>query len=460
MKKRISTFLDNQLSTPLFTYREIFKMLFPLILDMLFINVIIMLTTSMISSSGEASVAAVSLISPVSTLVLSLLNAIAAGGTVVVAQYKGKGTHDKILEASGHTLSVTLAAAVLVCVPLMLFASPVVQLLFGGAEPEVLSKASVYLAGVSFSIIIYSFYSGIFAIFRGLGETKICLNLTMVINLSYFVLSFVFINWLKMDIIGTVIALVLARLLGSGASLYYLFMRKKRIIRLSLSHFLHFNKALFHSILKISIPFGSEQFFFYGGSILVQKYMVTLGTEAMAANAIASSLFPLIYAAPLAVGNLATTVIGQCVGAGRKDDAKRYGMKLVHMGTALSLVSMVVFLPFMTFLMSFYNPSASAGPLVIRLMWLALLPMPFFYSLSNVMPYVLRSAGDAVYSSVVSLLTMWIIRVGAGYVAAIPLGFGVEGIWVCMAFEWVVRSLLFYIRYKRNKWLSKNTIQD
>lgn len=85
-KKYWEHFLHKQFSSDMFSYQEIFKMLFPLILDMFFINVISMLTTSMISSSSEASVAAVSMINPVTTLVLCLLNAIAAGGTVVVAQ--------------------------------------------------------------------------------------------------------------------------------------------------------------------------------------------------------------------------------------------------------------------------------------------------------------------------------------------------------------------------------------
>ena len=347
LKTKIDKFLSAQFSSSMFTYQEIFKMLFPLILDMFFINAISMLTTSMISSSSEASVAAVSMINPVTTLVLCLLNAIAAGGTVVVAQYKGRGDQEKINEASGHTLLITVGISVAICALLIVFATPIVNALYGNAEELVVSKSIQYLSGVSVSLIIYSIYSAIFAIFRGLGETQICLRLTIYINVSYFIFSFIFINILHWDIMGTILALILARLLGSGMSVFHLFLKKKRLLHLTAGDIFQFNAGIFHSMLKISIPFGSEQLFFYGGSILVQKYMVELGTASIAANAIGTALFGLAYAAPYAVGNLATTVIGQCIGAGEKEKARWYGKKLIYLGTALVVISLIIFIPLM-----------------------------------------------------------------------------------------------------------------
>lgn len=458
LKSKLDGLLNAQFSSTMFTWQEIFKMLFPLILDMFFINVINMLTTSMISSSSQASVAAVSMINPITTLILCLLNAIAAGGTVVVAQYKGRGDNIRINEAAGHTFLITVGISLIICSLLIVFASPVVLFLYGNAESLVITKSVQYLSGVSISLIIYSIYSAIFAIFRGLGETKICLNLTIIINVSYFIFSFLFINILKLDILGTILALILARILGASMSLFYLFFKKKRLLYLKLKEIFRFDAGIFCSMLKISIPFGSEQLFFYGGSILVQKYMVDLGTASIAANAIATSLFGLSYAAPYAVGNLATTVIGQCVGAGKRDLARWYGKKLIYLGTGLVIVSLIVFIPLMPWLLNAFHPDPDTISLILRLMWIAIIPMPFFWPMSNVMPYTLRSAGDAVYSSVVSLITMWAIRVFAGYIAAIPLGYGIEGVWVCMSLEWVVRFFFFLARFMGKAWLNKQTI--
>lgn len=458
IKAKVDHHLSKQYGSTMFSHKEIMNMLLPLILDMFFITAINMLTTSMISSSSQESVAAVSMINPIATLVLCLLNAIAAGGTVIVAQYKGRGIEDKINEAAGHTLCITIGLAIAICALLILFASPIVTLLYGHADPLVVSKAHEYLSGVSVSLVIYSVYSAVFAIFRGLGENKICLNLTLYINVSYFIFSYILINILKLDIYGTIWALILARLLGSFVSIYHLFLSKKRMLHLKAKEIFTFHMQVFQSMLKISIPFGSEQLFFYGGTILVQKYMVDLGTASIAANAIASSLFALAYFAPIAVGNLATTVIGQCMGAGKKDLVRWYGKKLIVLSTFLTLISIAIFIPLIPWLTSLFHPEPETIPLIRKLLLIAIVPMPFFWPMSNVMPYTLRSAGDATYSSIVSLVTMWVIRVGAGYIAAIPLGYGIEGVWVCMSLEWVVRTVLFFIRYKDDKWLNKKTI--
>ena len=458
IKAKVDHHLSKQYGSTMFSHKEIMNMLLPLILDMFFITAINMLTTSMISSSSQESVAAVSMINPIATLVLCLLNAIAAGGTVIVAQYKGRGIEDKINEAAGHTLCITIGLAIAICALLILFASPIVILLYGHADPLVVSKAHEYLSGVSVSLVIYSVYSAVFAIFRGLGENKICLNLTLYINVSYFIFSYILINILKLDIYGTIWALILARLLGSFVSIYHLFLSKKRMLHLKAKEIFTFHMQVFQSMLKISIPFGSEQLFFYGGTILVQKYMVDLGTASIAANAIASSLFALAYFAPIAVGNLATTVIGQCMGAGKKDLVRWYGKKLIVLSTFLTLISIAIFIPLIPWLTSLFHPEPETIPLIRKLLLIAIVPMPFFWPMSNVMPYTLRSAGDATYSSIVSLVTMWVIRVGAGYIVAIPLGYGIEGVWVCMSLEWVVRTVLFFIRYKDDKWLNKKTI--
>lgn len=455
---KMNLFLDAQFSSTMFTRKEILNMLLPLILDNFFINAIGMLTTSMISSSGQDSVSAVSLIGPVTTLVLCLLNAIAAGGTVVVAQSKGKGDKQKIKEASAHTLTATVGISLVICILLAIFASPVVHLLYGNAERLVLEKAITYLAGVSISLIIYAVYAAVFAIFRGLGENKICLNLTVYINLSYFIFSYLFINLLQLDIMGTVWALILARLLGALVSVYYLFLQKKRLLRIKVRELFAFHADILQAMLKISIPFGLEQLFLYGGSILVQMYMVNLGTAAIAANAIGTALLGIAYAAPQAVGNLATTVVGQCIGAGEKTLARWYGKKMLHLSNALIIISLIIFIPLMEVLTGLFQPEPKTVPMILRLMWIAIIPMPFFWSMSNIMPCTLRSAGDAAYSSVVSLITMWGIRVGAGYLAAITLGFGMEGAWVCMSLEWVIRTILFRIRFKGDKWLNQKTI--
>ncbi|MBO4807755.1 MAG: MATE family efflux transporter [Lachnospiraceae bacterium] len=458
LKERFSALLEKYYSGDLFSYKEIYGMWSPLILDAFFINAIAMISTSLVSSSGEDSIAAVSMINPLGALLICGFSALSTGGTVVVAQYKGKGDDEDVSRASGQTIMSTMLITILVSLPFIIFASPITHFFYSGAEEKVLAKAAIYLIGIGISMIPYAFYTAVFGIFRGLGETKLCLNLTLYINISFFLLSILFINVMKMDVMGSALAYIIARAFGAVIAAIYLFGTRKEIAKVKLKHVLGFDTKVIGSILKISLPFGFEQFVLQGGSLLVQKYMVVLGTEMIAANAIANSVLMIIYALPQSVGNLVAAVIGRCIGAGRNDEARKYEKSLLGLGTVSLAVSIVVFLPMMPLILPVYNPSELITPIIYRIMIIAVIPMVFIWPQSTITPNILRSAGDSAYASIISLVGMWIFRVGAGYVAAVPLGFGITGFWVCMVAEWLFRAVLYGIRLKGDKWLLQKTI--
>lgn len=455
---RMDRFLKRQFGSTMFTYGQIFAMLLPLVLDQFFINLIGLLTTAMISSSSQESVSAVSLVSPLYMMIFAIFNAISVGGTVIVAQYKGRGNEEKIREASGQVMLVTALVAFVSCLILVTSADMLVHFMFGSADPVVIEKARGYLTGVAISQIFLSIYMGAFAVFRGIGEAKVCLKLTIIINLIHLLASMLFLNVMHLDIFGTTLSLNIARMVG-GVIAVWLLMRPGSIMRVSPRHIFKLDWSILKSVFKLGIPFALEQMFFNGGSMLVQTYIVQLGTISVAANAVTNSAFSIVYAAGLSVGTLATIIVGQCAGAGEKVLARRYGAKMIVLGTVIIIISIAVLFPLMPVILKLYRAPEETLSIIYTLLFTAIIPMPLFWSFSNIMPCVLRSAGDSTFSSVVSLITMWLVRVGLGFIFAIPLGFGVRGVWICMGIEWAVRTLVFYLRYRSNAWLSKKTIE-
>lgn len=217
--RNVKSFLNQFLSSSVFTSQEVLKMTGPFILDSLSIMFINMLITALISSSGESSVAAVSLVGPILTLVVCFLNGVAAGGTVAVTQSYGRGDMQRTKEAAGHILWLTALIGTGLSLILILFPHTILSVLYPKAEPVVLEKAVNYMIGGSISLIIFTIYTGVFSILRGLGESKKCLYLTIIINVSYLLFSILFLNVLKMDIRGSSLALILARSIGSYAPL-------------------------------------------------------------------------------------------------------------------------------------------------------------------------------------------------------------------------------------------------
>lgn len=458
---KISCSLDKNYSSEQFSHNQIFSMLLPLILDQFFIFFISMLTASMISASSEASVAAVSLVNPLSFLVNAMFFAVSAGGTVIVAQYKGKGDEKTVKRAAGQVVLSTFVVAVFFATLMFFFADPLVHLIYGGGknptDPIVLDKAIDYLRGFSLSIPTFAIYNGVFSVLRGLGNTKVCLHLTIIINVIHLVASMVFINILKLDILGTALSYNVARIIGGIIAIIIIF-DSRRLFYLRPRHVFTFNLKLQKSIIKMGIPFAIEQVFLNFGMIFSQMYMVGLGTQAIAANSITASISSLFYGAGFGVATLAITVIGQCIGAGDIKLARHYGKKFITMGCVVMTCSVAVLYPLTPLLLKLFAPEASTLPIIYQLLLIGIIPIPFFWSLSNVLPSVLRAAGDASYTSLVSLSSMWIFRIALGYTLAIPLGIGVHGIWIAMVVEWAVRSLLFYIRFKGDKWCNKKVI--
>lgn len=431
-------------------------MLGPLILDQFFVYLISMLTTSMISTSGQDSVSAVSLVGPITMILMNISASISAGGTVVVAQYKGRGDEQKMREAGGQVVMATCLTTIVVSTLLMVFAHPLVNLLFHSAEPIVQQKAAEYLIGFSISVIPFSLYQGSFAVMRGVGDTKTCLRLTVIINFIHLFASMLFINVLKMDIWGTSLSYILARIIG-GAVAIYLLMNHKGIISVSLKEILRVDFSMLKFIFRMGIPYSIEQIFFNGGTLIAQTYMVQLGTAAIAANAIANSAVNLLYGAPFAVGTLSITVIGQCIGARNPDLARTYGKKLHWLGTLIVILSVAVLVPLMPFILWLYHPEPEAMALLPALVWISAIPMPFLWTFSYITPNIIRSAGDANFSSIASLVIMWVVRVGLGYLAVI-FGYGLNGVWVCMILEWAVRAVVFGLRFHGKAWLTKKAI--
>lgn len=382
-------FLSGQLTSKYFSYQEIFAMLVPLIFDQFFISVIALLTTAMISSSSQESVSAVSLVSPLYMMIYAVYSAISSAGTVIIAQYKGHGDEEKMKKAAGQIVMFTFVTAVVFSVLLILFAEPLIRTMFAGADELIIKKATDYLIGCAFSFIFLSVYMGGFAVFRGIGETQICLRLSMVINTS--------------------------------------------------------------------LPFAMEQLCFNGGGIIVSMFIVKLGTESIAANAVSNSTLMVFYSMGLAVSNLSVTIVGQCIGAKDKKMARDYGKKMIWLGEVSILVSLAALLPFLRIILKLYQAPENTLGQIYMLLAIAFVPMALLWSTSNVLPNVLRAAGDVNFTSYVSLITMWLIRVGCSYAVSMKLGFGIEGVWICMGVEWLIRSVIFMVRFHSDRWLNQKT---
>lgn len=448
---RMDAFFTKRLSGNVFTWRGILQMTIPFMLDSLSIMLIGMLITALISSNGESSVAAVSLVGPVTNLVVCMFNGIGAGGTVVVSQSCGMGDPKRVARACSQVIWLTVLIGIVSCLPLLIFPDAVLMALYPKAEAEVLQKASVYLAGSTWSILAFTVYTAMYSVLRGLGESKKCLILSIIINVAYLLFSILFLNWLKLDIQGSVYALILARIVGAACAVALLFFIHPPI-KVSLRELISYDRQLVGSTLRVSVPLGLEQIFSTCGSIVAGMFMVQLGTTAVAINAIANSLLGVLYGAANSAGTLAVTLVGRCIGAGEREEARRYSISTVHICTVILALSAVIFFPLLPLLLKQYNPTPEAAATAKQLLLLSIPALFLCWPMSTTMPSSLRAANDTMFPSVFSLAALWVLNIGLAYVLAIHAGMGLMGVWIATWAAWAVRAAGFYIRYRKLDW--------
>lgn len=450
---RLDSFMTRQLSGPVFTWRQIIDLMIPGVLDNLSIMFIVMLITALISSNGETSVAAVALVSPITGLISCMFNGIAAGGSVVVAQSMGRGDPREIQRSIGNALVFTFGVGIVICLPFLSAPFGILHLLYPSAEPEVMAKAMTFLSGSIWSLFSFSLFQACFNILRGLGESKRCLVLSIIINVAYLLLSALFLNVLNMDIRGSVWALFLARSIGAACAVITLFFLHPPVKPIAKEMFVY-DRKLSGGILRVGIPLAFEQICLSLGNIVAEMYMILLGTAALATHAIANSIMGLIFAPTMSAANLAVTVVGRCIGAGEKDEAYRYGKACTNIGMILMGIACLIGYPLLPILLKQHNPSPEVAVMATRLLYWSLFGLMIFFPKSSTLPAVLRAGSDTMYPTIVSMIVLWVFTIAMGYLLAIPMGLGLNGTWIAMWTAWAVRSTAFSFRFRSKKWLN------
>ena len=452
MFTKMNRWLEDAFTSPQFTYKQLRSMFFTLTLDQFFIMFIGMLSTAMVSSTGEAAIAASNMVNSVNSIVVLLFTAIAIGGSVVIARAKGSGDDHSIRCALGETICLAGLIGLIFGTLLLVCSAPVVHLMYPRAEPLLVEYSIKYMRLVCISFFPYSVFNAIFHAFRSLGDTRSSLVLTVVINVMHLICSFLFINIMDLGIAGAGLSLILARVIGVVLALVWLLViHNEHHIRVR--HMFHFSKRISREITKLAVPIASESALLQGGMLLVQVYLAYLTTTDLAAHGIASSYLQMYNITGNSLTSLASTICGQCFGAMLYKETYRYNMKLIQVGRFVMLATVLILTPLSPILLRLYSPSAQAMPIIQHCLLILSIALPTVFCDSMITPMTLRAAGDIMFPTVVSIVSLFTCRLALGYVLTIVVGLGIPGVWIAMLVEWAIRAVLMRSRIRSKKWL-------
>ena len=435
---------------PIFSQPELLRLIWPLLVEQLLATTVGMADTMMVSSCGEAAISGVSLVDMINNLVINLLAALATGGAVVVSQYLGAQNGRKANSSAGQLilLSVLLGLGGF-C---LAAARPMLRLFYGAIEEDVLSAGVTYLQITAVSYPFLALYNAGAAIFRSMGNSKISMRISVLMNAINIVGNAVCIFGLKMYVEGVAWPSVISRAVAAILILNAC-RKKENTVRARLT--LRVDGGLARRILGIGIPSAFENSLFQAGRILVVSMISLFGTVQIAANAVANNLDGMGCIPGQAISLAMITVVGRCIGACDNEQAAAYARKLLWWSYLAMGVFNGAILLFVGPLVGIYALSGETMELAILLVRIHCGCGLLLWPVAFVLPNALRAANDVRFTMVVSVLSMAVWRLGFSYLLGVRMGYGAIGVWIAMVVDWVCRSVCFVGRFKSGVWMTK-----
>ena len=438
---------------PLFSRSALLRLIIPLVIEQLLLMTVGMADTVMVTTSGEAAVSGVSLVDNINNLIIQVFSALSTGGAVVVSQYLGRQDVDNAKSAAKQLLYAMTALSVLLMAAALLFRQHILALIFGHVEADVMASALVYFLLTAAAYPFMGVYNAGAALFRAMGNSKVSMFCSLIINIINIAVNAVFIYGFHMGAAGAGIGTLVSRV-AAAVIIMALLNHPDHVVRVEGLLRFEFRGAIVKRILFIGIPNGLENGMFQAGKLMVLNLITTFGTSAVAANAIANSVAGVVNVPCQALGLAIITVIGQCMGAGETGQAARYTRNLVGASYLCMLVMSTAMFFSAGALVTLFNLTPQACAMAAQVLRVCAVGNILFWHMSFTLPNSLRAAGDAVFTMGVSLCSMFACRVALSYVFACSwgLGLGLLGVWLAMIADWVVRAVFFLVRYLRGKW--------
>lgn len=435
----------------MFSNRDLRRLIVPLFLEQLLVILVGLADTFVISYAGEAAVSGVSLVNSFNTIFIFLFTALASGGAVIVSQYIGGEKMEMAGESASQLLMVSTLFSGVVMAVILLSGCPLMGLLFGKVESDVMDACMIYLRISAYSYPALAIYNAGAALFRSIGKTSTTMYIAIFSNVINVVGNIIGVFALHAGVAGVAVPSLIARTFSAvvvtvlcfrkGNGVYY----KKRWI-------CHYNAGLLKRILGIAVPNGVEQGIFQFVKVALSSVVALFGTSQIAANGIAQSIWSLAALVCVTMGPVFITVIGQCMGSRDTEQAEYYFRKLLKITLLISVVWNVLVFALTPLVMQFYDVSEETKKLTVMLVLIHNIFNCIAFPFADPLGKGMRAAGDVRFTMVISLATTIGVRLIFSLLFAIVMDMGVIGIAWAMCLDWCSRAVIFYIRFRKGKW--------
>ncbi len=437
-----------------FSRRDLARLLLPLVVEQFLAVTVGMADTMMVSYAGEAAISGVSLVDMLNVLIINIFAALATGGAVVISQFLGAKDKHNAQKSAAQLFNLAAIAGVGIMLLALALARPLLGLLFGSIEPDVMDAALIYLRISAFSYPFLALYNAGAALFRSMGNSRISMEVSILMNCINVAGNAICVFGLHMGVAGVAVPSLVSRAVAAVLILWRA-ADGHNPIQVRPAACLRMQGQMALRILNIGIPSAFENSLFQLGRVLVVSIIAGFGTAQISANAVANNLDSIGCIPGQAIGLGLVTVVGQCVGALDQKAAVHYTKKLVGLAYLVDGILNLAVVAALPLLLGLYSISAETYSLARLLVTIHCLCGLVLWPASFVLPNALRAANDVRFTMVVSAASMLIWRLGFSYVLGIGFGLGALGVWIAMIIDWACRTLFFVTRFASGGWKTK-----
>lgn len=435
----------------LFSGEDLRRLIIPLVIDQVLARTVGMADTMMISSVGEAAISGVSLVDMINMLINAVFAAIATGGAVIASQYLGHREREKACQASSQLMLVTALCALLLTVLTFWLRAPMLSLLFGQIDADVMRAALTYLTISAVGFPFLAAFNSSAALFRAMNDSRTPTLISFCMNVMNLIGNAILIFGMGWGVAGAAISTLISRI-AAAVLLFALSCDGRRQLHVRPREMIRPKGRLIGQILYIGIPSGIENGIFELGRIVVVSMISTFGTVQIAANAVANNLDGLGVLAGAAMNLAILTVVGRCVGAHDNEQVRYYTRKLMKIEYVMMIAVNAALLAALPWILNLYTLSEPSRELATQLIFIhngfAMAIWPLALSLPN----ALRAANDVKFTMAFSIASMAVFRIALSYVVGVRMGYGALGVWFAMLVDWVARAVVYVWRFRQGKW--------
>ncbi len=419
--------------------------------------------TAMVGCLGAEASASVGLVSTSTWMLSGLCSAAAAGFAVQVAHALGAGDGKLARTLVRSALGAVMALGFLLGAVGVALSGPLPGWL--GGDPSIHPGATHYFRIYASFLPSLQLFVLMGALLRCSGNMRIpSLMSAMMCGLDVVFNYFLIFPTREVEILGLGLIMpgagwgIAGAALGTGLAqlvaalwmTWYLWNRSQTICPAGIRSGFWPSRRSLHRALRIGLPMGLEHVVICGAQILTTVIVAPLGVFAIAANSFAVTAESLCYMPGYGIADAATTLVGQCYGAGRRELTRRFAWVAVTMGMVVMGLMGVLMYVGAPWIMESMTPVPEVRSLGVMALRIEAFAEPMFAA--AIVAYgVFVGVGSTLVPCAMNLFSIWAVRLSLA--AALAPTMGLKGVWLAMCIELCFRGVIFLIRLFRGRWL-------